>query len=186
MVAGPPLSPASDPAGETGAGGPAHANVRRVADILSAAGAGGEVREFEASTRTARDAAAALGCPVGAIASSLVFMADGSPLLIVTSGAHRVDVDLVAGALGGTELRQATPEEVRAATGFPIGGVSPVGHADGLRVLVDRALAAYPAVWAAGGTPNAVFPTSFAELLGASGGEPVDIRETPGADTPAQ
>ena len=174
MAARPPLSQPSDPAGESGAadaGGPVHASARRVADILAAAGAGGEVREFEASTRTARDAAAALGCPVGAIASSLVFMADGSPLLIVTSGAHRVDVDLVAGALGGTELRQATPEEVRAATGFPIGGVAPVGHPEPIRTLVDVALRDYPAVWASAGTPRAVFSTSFDELLRLTGGD---------------
>ena len=175
MVAGPPLSPASDPAGETGAGGPAHANVRRVADMLSAAGAGGEVREFEASTRTARDAAAALGCPVGAIASSLVFMADGTPLLIVTSGGHRVDVDLVARALGRGELRQAKPEEVRAATGFPIGGVAPVGHPQPIRPLVDVALRDYPAVWASAGTPRAVFSTTFAELVRLTGGDEATV-----------
>jgi prolyl-tRNA editing enzyme YbaK/EbsC (Cys-tRNA(Pro) deacylase) len=145
--------------------------IQRVADVLAAAGADGEVREFEASTRTARDAAAALGCPVGAIASSLVFVADGAPLMIVTSGAHRVDVDLVAGALGTGELRQATPEEVRAATGFPIGGVAPVGHPQPIRTLVDLALRDYPAVWASAGTPRAVFSTTFAELVRLTGGE---------------
>ena len=164
------MTAGSDP-DEAGAGGPTHANARRVADVLAAAGAGGEVREFEASTRTARDAAAALGCPVGAIASSLVFVADGAPLLIVTSGGHRVDVDLVAGALGGTELRQATPEEVRAATGFPIGGVAPVGHPEPIRTLVDVALRDYPAVWASAGTPRAVFATTFADLVRITGGE---------------
>ncbi len=157
------------PGGE-GQGEP-HRNTRRVADVLAAAGAGGEVREFEASTRTARDAAAALGCPVGAIASSLVFMGDGSPLLIVTSGGHRVDVDLVAADLGITEIRQATPDEVRAATGFPIGGVAPVGHPEPIRTVVDTSLRDHAVVWAAAGTPRAVFSTTFAELMRLTGGE---------------
>ena len=114
---------------------------------------------------------AAQGCPVGAIASSLVFVADGAPLLIVTSGGHRVDVDLVAGALGSGELRQATPDEVRAATGFPIGGVAPVGHPQPIRTLVDVALRDYPVVWASAGTPRAVFATTFADLVRITGGE---------------
>ena len=170
-VSGQPESPGEAGAPATTGGGPAHANARRVADLLAAAGAGGDVREFEASTRTARDAAAALGCPVGAIASSLVFVADGAPLLIVTSGGHRVDVDLVAGALGSGELRQATPDEVRAATGFPIGGVAPVGHPQPIRTLVDVALRDYPVVWASAGTPRAVFATTFADLVRITGGE---------------
>lgn len=153
----------------------AHPNAQRVAEILAAAGAGGAVREFDESTRTAKDAAAALGCPVGAIASSLVFMADGDPLLIVTSGAHRVDTDLVAAALGITELRQAKPDEVRAATGFPIGGVAPVGHPRPVRTLVDAHLREYDVLWAAAGTPRAVFSTTFDELVRLTGAEEVTV-----------
>jgi len=148
-----------------------HPTTRRVADLLAAAGARGEVRELDASTRTARDAAAALGCDVGAIASTLVFMADGEPLIILTSGAHRVDVGLVAGALGLKELRQATPDEVRAATGYAIGGVAPVGHPRPVRTLVDTDLRAYPVLWAAAGTGHSVFSTTFDELVTMSGGE---------------
>jgi prolyl-tRNA editing enzyme YbaK/EbsC (Cys-tRNA(Pro) deacylase) len=152
-----------------------HASTQRVADILAAAGADAEIREFDESTRTARHAAAALGCPLGAIASSLVFMADGVPLLIVTSGAHRVDVDLVASALGVTELRQATPDEVRAATGYPIGGVAPVGHPQPLRTLVDDLLREFDVLWAAAGTPRAVFSTTYDDLVRVTGGDPVTV-----------
>jgi len=133
------------------------------------------VRELSASTRTARDAAAALGCDVGAIASSLVFMADGAPLLVLTSGAHRVDVARVAALLGVTEVRQATPEEVRAATGYAIGGVAPVGHPQSLRTLVDADLQQYPVLWAAAGNGHSVFSTTFDELVAISGGEVAQV-----------
>jgi prolyl-tRNA editing enzyme YbaK/EbsC (Cys-tRNA(Pro) deacylase) len=156
-------------------GGPAalseHPTTRRVADLLATFGARGEVRELDASTRTARDAAAALGCEVGAIASTLVFMTDGEPLIVLTSGAHRVDVALVGTGLGLKELRQATPDEVRAATGFAIGGVAPVGHPRPVRTLVDDDLRNYPVLWAAAGTGHSVFPTTFDELVAMSGGE---------------
>jgi len=148
-----------------------HPTTRRVADQLAAFGARGDVGELDASTRTARGAAAALGCEVGAIASSLVFMADGAPLLILTSGAHRVDVVLVATHLGVSELRQATPDEVRTATGYAIGGVAPVGHPQPLRTLVDEDLEQYPELWAAAGTGHSVFNTTFAELVTMTGGE---------------
>jgi prolyl-tRNA editing enzyme YbaK/EbsC (Cys-tRNA(Pro) deacylase) len=139
--------------------------------VLSGFGARGEVRELDASTRTARDAAAALGCDVGAIASTLVFMADGEPVLILTSGAHRVDVTRVGALLGAGELRQATPDEVRTATGYAIGGVAPVGHPQVLRTLVDEDLRRYPVLWAAAGTGHSVFSTTFDELVAISGGE---------------
>jgi prolyl-tRNA editing enzyme YbaK/EbsC (Cys-tRNA(Pro) deacylase) len=129
------------------------------------------VRELDSSTRTARDAAAALGCDVGAIASTLVFMADGAPLVIVTSGAHRVDLARVAALLDAMELRQATPDEVRAATGFAIGGVAPVGHPQPVRTLVDEDLRRYPLLWAAAGTGHSVFSTTFDELLAMTGGD---------------
>jgi len=152
-----------------------HPSTQRVSDILAAAGAHTEIREFDESTRTAKHAAAALGCPLGAIASSLVFMADGVALVIMTSGAHRVDVDLVASTLGVAELRQATADEVRAATGYPIGGVAPVGHPQPLRTLVDDLLRHYDVLWAAAGTPRAVFSTTYDELVRLTGGEPVTV-----------
>ena len=102
-------------------------------------------------------------------------MADGEPVLILTSGGHRVDTAYVAGQLGVGALRRATPEQVRAATGQPIGGVAPVGHPSPVRTLVDTALAAYPVVWAAGGTPHTVFPTSYGELLRICSAQPITV-----------
>lgn len=152
-----------------------HPNAQAVADVLARVAPGTEVRELAASARTAPDAAAALGCEVGAIANSLVFVAGEEPVLILASGAHRVDLARLASDLGLPPLRRATPEEVRAATGQSIGGVSPVGHPAPLRTLVDVALEAYPVVWAAAGTPHAVFPTTFRDLLRITGGEAVAV-----------
>lgn len=152
-----------------------HPNVEAVAAALVAAGIRTEVREVDASTRTAADAAAALGCPVGAIANSLVFVADGEPLLVLTSGAHRVDLGVLAGRIGAGAVVRATPDEVRAATGQPIGGVAPVGHRTPLRVLIDRALSAHETIWAAAGTPHAVFPTTYEELRRATRADEVEV-----------
>src|SRR6478609_3275638 len=152
-----------------------HPNTTAVADALAAAGAQGEVRELTESARTAAEAAAALGCDVGAIANSLIFMADDNPVMILTSGGHRVDTAFVAGRLGVGALRRATPEQVRAATGQPIGGVAPVGHPHSIRTFVDVALEPYPVVWAAGGTPHTVFPSTYVELLRICGAEPVEV-----------
>ena len=124
---------------------------------------------------TAAAAAAALGVEVGQIANSLVFDADGDPLLVLTSGAHRVDTGKVGALLGVAKVKRATPEFVRAATGQVIGGVAPVGHPARLRTLVDRSLAGYDEVWAAGGIPHAVYPTTFDELVVVTGGEPADV-----------
>jgi prolyl-tRNA editing enzyme YbaK/EbsC (Cys-tRNA(Pro) deacylase) len=154
-----------------------HRNAARVQAALTAAGSSAVVRELPDSARSSAEAAAALGVDVGQIAKSLVFVADGEPVLVVLRGADRLDPDRLARHLGAAQVRRADANTVRTATGFPIGGVSPVGHADGLRVVVDVALGAYPVVWAAGGTPHAVFPTSFSELLATSGGEPADVRE---------
>jgi prolyl-tRNA editing enzyme YbaK/EbsC (Cys-tRNA(Pro) deacylase) len=147
-----------------------HPAVRRVVDALAAAGAAGEVRALPEPAPTAATAAAQLGCPVGAIANSLVFAADGDPLLVLASGAHRVDTDAVAALVCVRRVRRADPELVRVATGFPIGGVAPVGHPTTLRTLVDEALGEYPTVWAAAGHPHTVFPTTYAELLRITGG----------------
>lgn len=143
---------------------------RQVAEALNGLGAQGRVRELPASTRTAAEAAEALGCEVGAIANSLVFMADEKPLLVMTSGRHKVDVALLAERLGKAKIRRAKAEEVREATGQAIGGVAPIGHPVPVETVVDPALADYPQLWAAGGTPNTIFPTDHAELLRITGG----------------
>ena len=141
-----------------------HPSARRVAEALSARGVAGPFKEFEASTKTAADAARALECEVGAIASCLVFVLDGEPVVIIKSGASRVDTKKFAELAFGDTVRQATPDEVRAATGQPIGGVSPINWPAHLRVFIDDDLAKYEQIWAACGTPNAVFATTFAEL----------------------
>ncbi len=128
-----------------------HPSAAAVVVVLDEMAPGAELRQLDASTRSAAEAAAALGCGVGAVANSLVFMADDGPVLIMTSGAHRVDLDLVAAEAGLTGLRKATAVEVRAATGQAIGGVAPVGHPAPLRTLADRDLARYPQLWAAAG-----------------------------------
>jgi prolyl-tRNA editing enzyme YbaK/EbsC (Cys-tRNA(Pro) deacylase) len=128
-----------------------------------------------APAQTASAAAAQLGCEVGAIANSLVFDADGQPLLVLTSGAHRVDTAQVAGLLGANKVGRADPDSVRAHTGMVIGGVAPIGHPRPIRTLVDVDLARYVRVWAAAGHPNTVFPTSYAELLRMTGGTPAEV-----------
>ncbi|MFJ1757791.1 YbaK/EbsC family protein [Kitasatospora sp. NPDC088134] len=141
-----------------------------VAAALAAAGIPGAVRQLADSARTAAEAAAVLGCEVGAIANSLVFLSDGEPVLVLTSGAHRVDTAALATRWGRGPLRRATPEQVREATGQAIGGVAPTGHPRPLPTVVDRALTAHPRIWAAAGTPHTVFPTTAAELLALTGG----------------
>ncbi|MGI8614217.1 MAG: YbaK/EbsC family protein [Nocardioidaceae bacterium] len=152
-----------------------HPSIRNVVATLADRGAVGRVRVLPDSARTAAEAAAALGCDVGAIANSLVFDAAGEPLLVLTSGAHRVDTVRLASALGLPELSRAAPEFVRSATGQAIGGVAPVGHPNRLRTVVDRALAEHQVVWAAAGHPHAVFPTGYEELLRITDGEPADV-----------
>ncbi|MHB8506074.1 MAG: YbaK/EbsC family protein [Acidimicrobiales bacterium] len=155
--------------------GPLPRRAAEVAAALDALSAGAEVRHLGASTRTATEAAAALGCEVGAIASSLVFVTGDQTIMIVTSGAHRVDLDHVAGATGLSPLRRATPQEVREATGQAIGGVSPIGHPAPLPTFVDVDLAAYADVWAAAGTPHSVFATTYDQLLALTGGTPLRV-----------
>jgi prolyl-tRNA editing enzyme YbaK/EbsC (Cys-tRNA(Pro) deacylase) len=156
-----------------------HRNVEQVVAALAAGGADptrvARMLVLPDAVTTAAAAAEALGVEVGQIANSLVFEADGSPLLVLTSGAHRVDTAKVAALIGAERVRRATPEFVRAATGQAIGGVGPVGHPAPLRTLVDRHLQRYDEVWAAGGIPHAVFPTTYAELVAVTGGEPADV-----------
>ncbi|SNR66835.1 YbaK/EbsC family protein [Actinomadura mexicana] len=152
-----------------------HPNAEIVAKALLDLGATGAIVELPDSARTAQAAADQLGCEVGAIANSLVFDADGSPLLVMTSGAHRVDTVKVAALVGAARVRRASPEFVREATGQPIGGVAPVGHPEPIRTLVDVWLDRYDEVWAAGGHPHTVFPTSYGELLRITGGTPAEV-----------
>ena len=158
-----------------------HANVLAVQDALDAAGArtadgsAPQVIVLDEAVHTASAAAAALGVEVGQIANSLIFDADGEPLLVLTSGAHRVDTAKVASGLGVAKLRRATPEFVREHTGQAIGGVAPLGHPKPVRTLVDTALARYPVVWAAGGVPRAVFPITYAELVRVTAGTPTAV-----------
>ena len=153
-----------------------HPNCEAVQAVLIAAGAPGRVRILEEAAPTAAAAAAQLQVDVGAIANSLIFATpDGEPVLILTSGAHRVDTAKVAALLGVAQLDRATPELVLTATGQPIGGVAPVAHPEPLRTIIDVALANYPQVWAAGGIPHAVFPTTYDELLRLTGGRPAEV-----------
>jgi prolyl-tRNA editing enzyme YbaK/EbsC (Cys-tRNA(Pro) deacylase) len=155
-----------------------HANAERVSGALRASGAYGSadgVRELADSTRTALEAAEALGVPVGAIVKSLVFAADGTPVLVLASGDHQVDTAKVAAVLGVAKVKRADADLVRAATGFPIGGVAPVGHPTPLATVVDQHLGDFEVVWAAAGTPHAVFPTSYDELVRISGGTPAEV-----------
>jgi prolyl-tRNA editing enzyme YbaK/EbsC (Cys-tRNA(Pro) deacylase) len=152
-----------------------HPNVKAVQDALTAADAPGEIRVLPDAVSTAAAAAAALGVEVGQIANSLIFDADGDPLLVLTSGAHRVDTSKVAALVGVGAVRRATPDFVREHTGQAIGGVAPVGHAKPVRTLVDTALQQYDEVWAAGGIPHAVFPTTFGELVRMTDGTPAEV-----------
>ncbi|MFF7183192.1 YbaK/EbsC family protein [Streptomyces sp. NPDC008121] len=149
---------------------PLPARTMEVARALAAAGVPGQVQQLSESTRTAAEAAAALGCDAGAIANSLIFISDGEPVLVLASGRHKVDTAALAARWGRGKLRRATPEQVRQATGQAIGGVSPVGHPHKLPAVVDTALTAYPRLWAAAGTPHTVFPTTAQELLRLTGG----------------
>jgi prolyl-tRNA editing enzyme YbaK/EbsC (Cys-tRNA(Pro) deacylase) len=147
------------------------------AAVLHSLGVAGPVRELPSRAPTAATAAAQLGCDVGAIANSLVFDADGAPVLVMTSGAHRVDTGKVAVLLGAAAVRRADPDSVRRWTGQAIGGVAPVGHPAPIRTLVDTWLEKYDVIWAAAGHPHTVFPTSFAELVRITGGTPADVGE---------
>jgi prolyl-tRNA editing enzyme YbaK/EbsC (Cys-tRNA(Pro) deacylase) len=150
--------------------------VERVRSSLAALGVQAEVREFEASTATASQAAAALGTSVGRIVKSLVFLAGDAPIVVLASGPNRVDTRKL-GQLLGRRVRRAEADHVRAATGFAIGGVPPVGHTQPLPVYVDRDLLDYDLVWAAAGSPNAVFPIDPHQLVRISGGQVVDLKQ---------
>ena len=151
------------------------ARSRLVHEALRAAGIAGEIIVLPDAASTAALAADALGVEVGAIANSLVFWSDGEPLLVMTSGAHRVDTAALAERLGRSRITRASVDQVREATGQAIGGVAPTGHPAPLTTVVDEALAAYPEIWAAGGTPHTVFPLTFDELVALTSGQVLKV-----------
>ena len=155
---------------------PEPAAVTRFKEAHSAVGGGGRVVILPDTVHTALLAAEALGCEVGAIANSLLFDADGSPVLILTSGAHRVDTQKTAAGVGVSKLRRASPEFVREHTGQVIGGVSPIGHPEPLTTYIDPWLRRHEEVWAAAGHPAAVFSTSFDELVRMTGAVEIDVQ----------
>lgn len=136
------------------------------------------VRELTADTSTSELAARALGTSVGSIAKSLLFLAGNDPILVIASGESRVDVTKLASVAGVDDVRLAKPKEVLAITGYRVGGVPPLAHAQPVRVLLDRALFAYPTVYAAAGSPLAIFPIEPNHLQRISGAELVDVAAT--------
>ena len=156
-------------------GDPMHPSSARILELLAAAGLTSEVRTLSDSTRTAAEAAAALGCDVGAIASSLVFLADGEPILVLTSGSHRVDTDLLASQIGATAITRASADQVREATGQPIGGVAPLGHPAPVTTYIDVELNNHGELWAAAGTPHSVFDIAYDDLKRVTGATEVVV-----------
>ncbi len=154
---------------------PESPHIARVREAAAARGVELEVARFPAGTRTAADAADAIGCELGAICKSIVLVADDEPVLVLTSGANRVDETAVGEVLGAGGVRKASAAECRQATGSPIGGTAPFGHPEPLRVLLDRDLLAFEVVWAAAGLPDAVFPIGSAELRRLSGARVADV-----------
>jgi prolyl-tRNA editing enzyme YbaK/EbsC (Cys-tRNA(Pro) deacylase) len=152
------------------------AAVKRVLTALHEHGLEGEVHVLSDSARTAQEAATALGIEVGQIASSLIFrLPDDSPLLIITSGRHRVDTDLVAKNLGIEKLDRVDADYVKEKSGFSIGGVAPIGWVSPATILIDQALNDYEVVWAAAGHPHAVYPTSYTELIECTSAKPMVV-----------
>jgi len=153
-----------------------HPTARRVQDALRALGCQAQVIELGESTGTSQEAARALGVEVGQIGKSLVFLADEKPILVVASGANRVDTGKLGRIVGAT-VRRADPDTVKVLTGFPVGGVPPVGHAQPMEIFIDQDIFQYDVLYCAGGTPHAIFPIAPQELLRITGGHVADIRE---------
>jgi prolyl-tRNA editing enzyme YbaK/EbsC (Cys-tRNA(Pro) deacylase) len=152
-----------------------HPSVASFRTALARAGGRGRIVTLPASVHTAALAAQALGCEVGAIANSLLFDCEGEPVLILTSGAHRVDTAKAAATIGRGRLRRATPEFVRTHTGHVIGGVSPLDHPRPVATYLDTALRQYPEIWAAAGHPAAVFSTTYDELRAMTGADEIEV-----------
>jgi prolyl-tRNA editing enzyme YbaK/EbsC (Cys-tRNA(Pro) deacylase) len=148
----------------------------RVAAAVAAAGVEPNIKILDADAKTAAAAAEQLACEVGAIANSLVFDCDGAPLLVMASGAERVDTALLARLLGAAALTKASPQLVRSATDQVIGGVAPTGHPSRLRTVVDESLARYPVIWTAAGTPDSVMPMTYEQLLTVTDGVAMRVR----------
>lgn len=146
-----------------------------VTQHLEAAGVSTEIRVLPDSAHTAAAAAEAIGCDVAAIANSLVLVADGAPVLVMTSGGHRVDFDVLRASIGAQEVAMAPASVVREATGQAIGGVAPVGHPAPLTTYLDEALAAFDEIWAAAGHPHTVMPLTFDSLRALTGGEVIAV-----------
>ena len=153
------------------------AAVKRFKEAADSLGVKGEINILADTARTAIDAANGLGIEVGQIASSLIFrLPSGNPLLIITSGRHRVDTELVAKNLGIAELGRADANYVKEVSGYSVGGVSPIGWTSQPEItLIDEALNDYPVVWAASGHPHAVYPTTYAELIACTGAQPMVV-----------
>ncbi len=152
-----------------------HPNVERVVVAAGDAGLRIDVERFPAGTRTAEDAARAVGCDVAQIVKSLVFVADDQPVVALVSGANRLDPRRLANVLEAGEARRADGDEARDATGYAIGGVPPFGHRMALPVIIDSDLLAHDRVWAAAGLPDAVFAIAPDDLVRASGGRVAEI-----------
>lgn len=159
--------------------------IQRVVEAARATGLEIAPTEFPGGTRTAEDAARAVGCGVEQIVKSLVFVADAGAAVALVSGRHRLDPGKLAAALGASGARRATPEEARAATGFAIGGTPPFGHRRRLPVVLDRTLLEHEVVWCAAGTPDSVFPLDPNALLRATGAFVADLAEASGNPTGA-
>lgn len=154
-----------------------HPSAQRIQQALTELGYQGSVIEHEASTRTAEEAAQAAGCSVGQIVKSLVFRLDpaGEPVLILVSGSNRVHEKHLGRLLGGSLVR-ADAEWVRDISGFAIGGIPPLGHKTPIKTYIDEDLLQYDVIWAAAGTPNAVFPVAPHELVRMSGSQVVNVK----------
>lgn len=155
-----------------------NSSVQRVQGLMKELGMKGEITALADSARTAKEAADALGIEVGQVASSIVFkLDDESPLLVITSGRHKVDTDLVAKNLNQSKLHRVDADYVKEKSGFSIGGVSPIGWVSKSTILIDEALNDYDVVWAAAGHPHSVFPTTYAELIACTGATAMVVGE---------
>ena len=155
-----------------------NSSVQRVQALMKELGMNGEITALADSARTAKEAADALGIEVGQVASSIVFkLDDESPLLVITSGRHKVDTDLVAKNLNQSKLHRVDADYVKEKSGFSIGGVSPIGWISMATILIDQALNDYDVIWAAAGHPHSVFPTTYAELIACTGATAMVVGE---------
>jgi prolyl-tRNA editing enzyme YbaK/EbsC (Cys-tRNA(Pro) deacylase) len=155
-----------------------NSSVQRVQGLMKELGMKGEITALADSARTAKEAADALGIEVGQVASSIVFkLDDESPLLVITSGRHKVDTELVAKSLNQSKLHRVDADYVKEKSGFSIGGVSPIGWVSQATILIDEALNDYDIIWAAAGHPHSVFPTTYAELIACTGAKPMVVGE---------